>query len=182
MKKLILSLIGMFSFTICHSANLKLTTTVSAPVDSVGSGDGSASLTTGRPGLLFKFELPQELQNAQIDLAYLRFKVQSDTTKKGMALLVRPMLAPWVSGLRMPTMPDSVASPFHVNFGIVSLKSGKAELEITQQVRAWQEGELPNFGFLVYPAVERTNALQVRNLPGGGVAELEVFYTPEEKQ
>ena len=174
MKKLLVTLAAILSFSTAFAANLKLTTSTSASVDSVGSGEG--------PGLLFKFSLPAELQNAQIDLAYLRFKVQSDTTKKGIALLVRPMLAPWVSGLRMPTLPDSAASPSHVNFGIVSLKSGKAEMEITQQVRAWQTGELPNFGVLVYPAVERANALQVRNLPNGGVAELEIFYTPEGKQ
>lgn len=179
MKKLILVL-AVFSFSTLYADFLRVATTVSGSVDKVGRGES--------PGLLFKFELPAELQNARIDLAQLRFNVVTDTAQKITGFLVRPMLAPWISGLRLPALPDSTASPFHVNFGRVNFKDGTGEIEITQIVKAWftpsraegQGGELPNFGLLVYPAAKQATALQLRNLPGGGVAELEIFYTPTE--
>ncbi len=172
MKKLIF--VCALSLSLANAANLKLTTKVSASADKVGNFD--------RPGLLFKIDFPAELQSARIDLAYLRFKVEPDTVRKSLGLLVRPMLLPWLSGQRFSGLSDSAASPFHVSFGRLSLKSGSAEIEMTQLLKTWQSAELPNLGVLVYPAAERANTLQLRNLPTGGVAELEVFYTPQEKQ
>jgi hypothetical protein len=56
------------------------------------------------------------------------------------------------------------------------------KVRITQLVKAWQNAEIPNFGVLVYPTEEKSDGWQLRNLPEGGVAELEIFYTPEEKK
>jgi len=175
MKKLLLiAIVGLAIYSSVLANNVKVTTTTSALVDKVGDGN--------RPGLLFKFDLPAALQNARIDLAYLRFKVETDTTQQTLGLLVRPMLAPWVSGLRLPTLSDSLASPFHVNFGRLNLKNGTGKIEITQAVKAWQTGELQNFGLLVYPDEEKEGYFQLKNWSGGGVSELEIFYTLKEKQ
>ncbi len=171
MKKLIFVLIC--SFSLAGAANLKLTTNVSGSVDKFGASE--------LPALLFKFDFPAELQKARIDLVYLRFNIEADTAKKGAGLLVRPMLENWVSGQKFSALSDSSASAYHVNFGRASLKTGIAEIEVTQLLKAWQAGELPNVGLLVYPAAGKANALALRNLPTGGVAELEIFYTPEEK-
>jgi len=169
MKKLIfIFALGMAFCSSILAESITVTTTVSASADKVGSSD--------QPGLLFKFDLPEELQKARIDLAYLRFKVETDTTEQTFGLLVRPMLEPWSSGSKLSTVSDSAASPYHVNFGRVSLKSGAGKVEMTQVVKAWQSGELSNLGLLVYPA-ETEAALKPTNLPAGGVAELEVFYT-----
>ena len=164
--------VALIPVGIAWAESVNVTTTTSAAVDRVGSGD--------RPGLLLKFELPAELQKARIDLAYLRFQVETDTTQPPLGLLVRPMLAPWVSGLRLPTLSDSLASPFHVNFGRLNLKNGTGKIEITQAVNAWQSGELPNLGMLLYPVEEKRSSFQLKNLPKGGVAELEIFYTAPE--
>lgn len=173
MKKLILALILIFGFSAAFGASLKLATNSSALVEKVGGKE--------RPGLLLKFELPPELQNARIDLALLRFEVNPDTSKEGLGLLVRPMLVPWVSGLNLSKMPDSVSSPFNVNTGKVGLKTGTTKAEVTLAVKTWQKGELPNLGFLIYSPEATTASLQPKNLSGGGVAELEIFYTPEAK-
>ncbi|MGH8004310.1 MAG: hypothetical protein ACRECJ_06275 [Limisphaerales bacterium] len=173
MKKLIIAFVLAFGFSTTFGASLKLTTNNSALVEKVGGKD--------RPGLLLKFELPSELQNARVDLALLRFQVNPDTSKEGLGLLVRPMLAPWISGLNLSALPDSTASPFHVNTGKVGFKTGTAKAEVTLAVKTWQKGELPNLGFLIYPADETTASLQPKSLSGGGVAELEIFYTPETK-
>ncbi|MCI0405704.1 MAG: hypothetical protein L0Z48_02220 [candidate division Zixibacteria bacterium] len=183
MRKLIIALILAFTFSTAFGASLKLTTNSSALVEKVGSKD--------RPGLLLKFELPSELlkipsaaegQNARIDLALLRFEVNPDTSKEGLGLLVRPMLAPWVSGLNLTALPDSAASPFHANTGKVGFKTGTAKAEVTLAVKTWQKGELPNLGFLIYSADESTASLQPKSLSSGGVAELEIFYTAPEKE
>lgn len=175
MKKLIFGItLALLLSSTLWAESVKLTTTVSGSVDKVGDAD--------RPGLLFKFDLPAVLQNARIDVAYLRFQVQTDTSREPLGLLVRPMLAPWTSGVRLAAMSESAASPFHVNFGRVGFNSGTAEVRVTHIFRAWQQGELSNFGILVYPAKTFAPAFQLRNLPDGSLAELEVHYTGPEKK
>lgn len=175
MKRLIfVTLLGLLLSSAVWAASVKLTTTVSGSVDKVGDAD--------RPGLLFKFDLPATLQNARIDVAHLRFQVQTDTAQEPLGILVRPMLAPWVSGVRLAAMSESATSPFHINFGRVGFSSGIGSVRITQMVRAWQEGELPNFGILVYPAKTSTPAFQLCPLSDGGMAELEIHYTGPEKK
>ncbi len=176
MKKIQLTIVMIVSLTIgsIWAESVSITTTTSATADKVGEVE--------RPGLLMKFDFPEELQKARIDLAYLRFKVEADSTQQAIGLLVRPMLAPWVSGLKYPLFSDSLASPFHVNFGRLSLKNGSGRVEITQAVKAWQTGELTNLGLLVYPDEEKEGSFQLKNLPQGGVAELEIFYTGPEKK
>ncbi|MCI0596914.1 MAG: hypothetical protein L0Z48_10305 [candidate division Zixibacteria bacterium] len=171
--KLAMAVALIYSSTV-WADSLKITTTTSATADKVGD--------VNRPGLLFKFDLPAELEKARIDLAYLRFKVEADTSQQAIGLLVRPMLAPWVSGLNYPLFFDSLASPFHANFGRLNVKDGTGKIEITQAVKAWQTGELANLGLLVYPDEEEQGSLQVKNWPSGGVAELEIFYTAPEKK
>ncbi|MCI0405788.1 MAG: hypothetical protein L0209_06915, partial [candidate division Zixibacteria bacterium] len=80
------------------------------------------------------------------------------------------------------SLSDSTASPYHVNFGRLNLKNGAGKIEITQAVKAWQSGELANLGLLVYPDEEKEGSFQLKNLPQGGVAELEIFYTAPEKE
>lgn len=170
MKKLLFAIwVGLMLSSTLWAASLKLTTIVSSAVDKVGDGD--------RQGLLLKFELPASLQNARIDGAYLRFQVQTDTTQEVLGILVRPMLESWTSGTRLATMTESATSPFHVNFGRVGFNNGTAEVRVTYIVRAWQQGELSNFGLLVYPANPKAPAFQLRTLADGSVAELEIQYT-----
>ncbi|HXF48021.1 MAG TPA: hypothetical protein VNL73_01175 [Verrucomicrobiae bacterium] len=175
MKKLYLAfaIALMFSGSV-WADSIKLTTTTSASADKVGD--------VTRPGLLFKFELPAELENARIDLAYLRFKVEADTAGQAIGLLVRPMLESWTSGSKLFALSDSTASPYHVNYGRLSLKNGSGKIEMTQTVKAWQTGELSNLGLLVYPDEAKEGSFQLQNLPGGGVAELEIFYTAPAKE
>ena len=175
MKRLSLAvtIILVFSSSV-WADSIKLTTTNSAAADRVGELE--------RPGLLFKFELPKELEKARIDLAYLRFKVGADSTQQAISLLVRPMVESWTSGSKLSSVSDSTASPYHVNFGRLHLKSGTGKIEITQAVKAWQTGELQNVGLLVYPDEEKEGSFQLKNLPEGGVAELEIYYTAPEKE
>ncbi len=174
MKKLIVTLTLILGCSGAYAASLKLTTSSWASVEKVGNKE--------KPGLLLKFELPAELQNARIDLACLRFQVNPDTTQTSLGLLVRPMLVPWVPAMNLSTLPDSAASLFHVNTGRASFKTGAVEAEVTLAIKTWQKGELYNLGFLTYSAEETTRSLRPKNLPGGGVAELEIFYTPEERK
>ena len=92
------------------------------------------------------------------------------------------MLESWATGSKLPSLSDSTASPYHVNYGRLHLKGGTGKIEITQAVKALQTGELQNLGFLVYPSEERKGSFQLKNLPDGGVAELEIFYTRAEKE
>jgi hypothetical protein len=174
MKKLIFTIAMVLTFSLVWAESVTITTTTSAAADKVGDVE--------RPGLLFKFELPEELEKARIDLAYLRFKVEADTTQQALGLLVRPMVESWSSGSKLSSLSDSTASPYHVNFGRLSLKNGMGKVEITQAVKAWQSGELPNVGLLVYPDEGKEGSFQLKNLPDGGVGELEIFYTAPEKK
>ena len=154
MKKLALALaIALLFSASVWSDSIKLTATTSATAGKVGD--------VTRPGLLFKFELPEELEKARIDLAYLRFKVEpvppsgaegADTAQQAVGLLVRPVLESWTSGSKFSNLSDSSAtSPYHANFGRLNIKNGAGKIEITQAVKAWQSGELSNLGLLVYP-------------------------------
>jgi|GEM_PF-3406965 len=173
MKKVNLAIAIALTFSSAIWAeSMKITTTTSATADKVGD--------VNRAGLLFKFELPKELEKARVDLAYLRFKVEAETTQQAIGLLVRPMLESWTSGSKLSILSDSTASPYHVNFGRLNLRNGTGKIEITQAVKAWQTGELQNLGFLVYPTEEKEGSFQLKNLPDGGVAELEIFYTAPE--
>ncbi|MCI0330760.1 MAG: hypothetical protein L0196_07395 [candidate division Zixibacteria bacterium] len=175
MKKLILGiLIGLLLISNAWAADLNVSTTITGSVDKVGDAD--------RPGLLFKFDLPAALQDARIDMAYLRFQVQADTSREALGLLVRPMLVPWTNGVRLSNLSESAASPLHINFGRIGSKSGLGQVRITRIVRAWQQGELPNFGILVYPENASMSSLQLRTLASGGLAELEIFFTGPEKK
>lgn len=174
MKKLALSIAIALTFSAVWAESIKVITTTTASADKVGN--------VNRPGLLFKFELPAVLQKARVDLAYLRFKVEADTAQQAIGLLVRPMLESWTSGAKLPSLSDSTVSRHHVNYGRLNLKDGSGRVEITQAVKAWQTGELQNFGFLVYPDEEKQGSFQLKNLTDGGVAELEIFYTGPEKK
>ncbi|MCI0405856.1 MAG: hypothetical protein L0Z48_03730 [candidate division Zixibacteria bacterium] len=175
MKKINLAIaVALIFSSPIWAESIKITTTTSATADKVGEVD--------RPGLLFKFELPEELEGARIDLAYLRFKVEADSAQEAIGLLVRPMVESWSSGSKLASLSGSTASPHHANFGRLSFNSGSGKIEITQAVKAWQSGELPNRGLLVYPDEEKESAFQLKNLPNGGVAELEIFYTGAEKK
>src|SRR3972149_5524385 len=148
MKTLIFALAMVLTFSVVSAENVTITTTTSATADKVGDID--------RPGLLLKFDLPGKLQGAWIDLAYLRFKVEPDSSQPAISLLVRPMTESWTSGSKLSALSDSAAaSPFHVNFGRLNLKDGNGKIEITQAVKAWQSGELTNLGLLVYPDEEK---------------------------
>lgn len=171
MKKVVFTYaLGLIFCSLTLAESIKVTTTTAASADKVGSVD--------RPGLLFKFDLPEELEKARIDLAYLRFKVETDTTQEVVGLLVRPMLESWTSGFNLSSLSESTASSYHANFGGLSLKNGTGKIEITQTVKAWQAGDLQNLGLLVNPDEEKEGSFQLKNLPDGGVAELEIFYTP----
>ena len=175
MKKLNLAFaIALLVSSAIWAENITITTTTSASADKVGE--------VTRPGLLFKFALPAELENARIDLAYLRFKVEADSGQEAIGLLIRPMLESWTSGQNLSTLSLSAASPFHANTGRIGYKTGTAKAEVTLTVKTWQKGELPNLGFLIYPTDETTASLQPKNLSGGGIAELEIFYTAAEKK
>ena len=172
MKKLIV-LLALLGFSNSYADSLRVSTTAAAFADQVGD--------ISRPGLLLKFDLPVELRNARIDLAYLRFKVDADTIRKSIPLLVQPMLQAWASGQRLASLSNASVSADHSNLGRLTLKSGKGEIEITHIIQAWQKGELQNLGLLVYPARQKPKSIQPNTLPTGGVAELDIFYTPQEK-
>lgn len=173
MRKLaILAAFVLLGSAFTFAENIKITTSLSASVDKFGDNE--------RPGVLLKFELPAELEGARIDLALLRFKVQIDTARKSAGFLVRPLRTSWTSGARLTILSDSAASPGHVDFGRVNFKKGTGELEITRTVQAWTGKEASNFGLLIHPADRQAPLFQLQGWPGGGVAELEIFYTPPE--
>ncbi len=138
---------------------------------------GSANATKdGKGQVLLKFNLPAELQGAQIDLATLQVSLSSESSR--VAVLLYPLTGDWNSSTEVLINPE-VSRTDSLSVGrLVELKSGNpASLNVTELVQAWSEGALANRGFVLIPS----KAVADFRL-GGGTTRLTIFYTPPQKE
>ncbi len=138
-------------------------------------------------GFLAKFDLPEYLEEAEIELAVVEFSatVECDAEVGGLTLNAFFVTEDWEAGLVDWTGFDgSGAEPFdrglHAMWGVASGDSSLVRLDVTEMVAIWADDAAANRGFVLAPSAGEEGSM-LPEFAGGlraGVAALTVWYTP----
>jgi hypothetical protein len=136
---------------------------------------------------LAKFDLPEYLGEAEIELAVVEFSavVECDASVGGLTLNAFLVTEDWEEGLIDWTGFDgSGAEPFdrslHAMWGMAAGDSSLVRLDVTEMVAVWAGDAAANRGFVLAPSAgEEGNVLpEFAQGPRAGVAALTIWYTP----
>jgi len=140
-----------------------------------------------RTGHLARFDLPECLSGAEIDLAIVEFRadVEADPDVAGVTLQAYLVTEEWMEGLvDWSGFTGGGDEPYeqgrHAMWTAVAGEGSLVRLDVTEMVAAWTSDESPNCGFVVVPSLgEEAAALSVPTEHGrGGSATMVVWYTP----
>ncbi len=136
---------------------------------------------------LAKFDLPEYLEEAEIELAVVEFAtvVECDASVGGMTLNAFFVTEDWDEGLVDWTGFDgSGAEPFdralHAMWGVAAGDSSLVRLDVTEMAAIWADDAAANRGFMLAPSAGEEGSM-LPEFAGGlraGVATLTVWYTP----
>ncbi|MBU2626483.1 MAG: DNRLRE domain-containing protein [candidate division Zixibacteria bacterium] len=141
----------------------------------------------GSSQALLKFDVPEQLQGARIDLAEICVEVDggADSTRP-LGVMISPVMQDWdVTPAGLISQDISHNDTLGVAFFLRNESySQRADLNITEVLQSWIDGEATNKGFLI-KAMGATNArMELATpwfLPGGLMAQVKVHYTAPEK-
>ena len=136
---------------------------------------------------LAKFDLPEYLGEAEIELAVVEFRavVECDASVGGLTLNAFFVTEDWEAGLVDWTGFDGGgAEPFdrglHAMWGVASGDSSLVRLDVTEMVTIWADDVAANRGFVLAPSAGEEGSM-LPEFAGGlrsGVATLTIWYTP----
>ena len=178
-KMIFLSLLLLLVFSVtAESARWETSVT------QVGTISPNQSSDFGR--LLFKFNLPDELNGVTIDYAELIFTATTDTGSSYICLMgAYPLTKNWESanlswsdGWTTPggDFADTICSSSLIRSSSEQL----TRIDITDIVQMWVEGSLANYGLVVMPLEDSSRFLKLHansQLPPNVLAKVRVFYT-----
>ena len=136
---------------------------------------------------LAKFDLPEYLGEAEIELAVVEFAatVQCDVEVGGLTLNVFLVTEDWEQGLVDWTGFDgSGAEPFdrslHAMWGVAAGDSSLVRLDVTEMAAVWADDATANRGFVLAPSAGEEGSMLPEFAQGlrSGAATLTVWYTP----
>lgn len=169
------------SFSV-QSAELTISVTQTATIDSISSDAGR---------LLFKFDLPEELNDAFIDYADLLFKGEPQPSSSRRVVIGGfPLFKDWDEENVSWTKPWADDGGDYIDTLMATCLNSKVEnnltsLDITEIVTLWAEEKISNFG-LILMDLDRSDGklklLQSSKLPQGIKGQVRVFYTGMEKK
>jgi hypothetical protein len=128
---------------------------------------------------LVKFDLTGIPQNANIDLAYIRFNANIDTTiSTPLNLAVYPVTESWTAS-ETPVINGEIAFTDSLSVLGISGKKGPQEIElvVTELVQAWVDGNLVNNGIVIMGLENSESELDVYTDKPGVIASVTVLYS-----
>lgn len=186
MKKFLLIsvVLVIISFTLdAQAAEVTVSVTQAATID-------SQCLDAGR--LLFKFDLPKELNGAFIDYAEVIFKAEPIPVSSRRAVIGGfPLSNDWNESSVSWNYPWSSDGGDYVDTIMASCLVSDSEqrltsLDVTEILRLWVEKKISNFGLILMDLDRADGKLKLQEttmLPQGAKAQVRVFYTgPEVKK
>ncbi len=151
---------------------------------------GASAIVEGVPGSrighLVRFELPECLARAEIDLAVVEFTadVESDV-ENSLTLNAYLMTEDWEGGvLDWSSLTGGEDEPYdrslHAMWTAVVGDASLVRLDVTEMVAAWIDEAAPNRGLLIVPSLGEEAAIHPAFVGDGrgGEARLTVWYTP----
>jgi len=185
MKKILLSIsIFLLLTSLVNSAE------VTIPVSQTAVICSGFDSNYGR--LLFKFDLPKELDSAFIDYAEIVFKAEPEPSYADAKLVVVgafPVTNDWTADNVTWSLPWSNPGGDYIDSiydSALLLKSDGYEigLDITQITRLWAEKSLSNYG-LILLAVDPDCFLKLSHhssFEKNGNVEVKIYYTPPDRK
>lgn len=151
-------------------------------------GTISPNLTSEFGRLLFKFNLPDELNGCFIDYAELNFTATPDSGTSYICLMgAFPVTKSWESANLSwsdgwTNSGGDYADSIYSSCLIRSSTDRVTRIDITDIVQMWVDGTLTNHGLIVMPLEDSERFLKLHtspNLPPNVEAKVRVFYTRE---
>ena len=132
--------------------------------------------------VLLKFDIPRELQDARIDLAEVTIDIEVGTNKKEkVAVMVCPASQTWSESPAGLTDEIAHDDTIGVMFFVQGGESQQIDLNMTEYLQSWIDGETSNNGLLIKVIGDTEATLSTSTLMSGSEAEVKVFYTAPEK-
>lgn len=142
--------------------------------------------------LLFRFDLPEDLDGAFIDYAELLFKVDSEPPSSHCIVIGGfPVSTDWDQETVSWSNPWTNTGGDHLDTVMATCLDSRTEnrltsLDITEIVKFWVEKKIDNFGVILLdldPAEKKLKLQETTLLPQGTQAQVRIFYTgPEVKR
>ncbi len=185
MEKKVLLLVICFFFLFAaflNGAELKIEVIKTATIDSTNKS------FYGR--LLFKFDLPSQLEEGFIDYAEIIFKSEPNMSNARTVVLgAYPLTRDWEENDVAWDSPWTDEGGDYIDsLGLSGLllksKDYRIALDITQIVRLWVKKSLSNYGLVLIP-LESEYSLKLLHhpdLPDDVNAEVRIFFTAKEKK
>ncbi len=171
----------LFLLVLCASANSAYWEDSVSTLGTIAPNQGAEF---GR--LLFKFDLPNELDGAVIDYAELIFTATPDTGTSYICLMgVFPVSTSWESANLSWSSGWTNSGGDYVDsiFSTCLIRRSEDKLtraDITDVAQLWADGTLPNYGLIVMPLEDLGRYLKLHessSLPQGVKAKVRVFYS-----
>ncbi len=161
-----------FNFS-AQSAQVIIPVSKTATIDSLSKDSGS---------LLFKFDLPEELNGVFIDYAELLFEVEPEPTSSRRVVLGGFPLSKdcKLDNLSWTDISSACIDTLMATCLSSKQQDGLTSLDITEIARLWVEKEISNFGLLLMDLDRPDGKLKLEqnpNLPDGIKAQVRIFYT-----
>jgi hypothetical protein len=186
MKKKIILLSFLMLFAFCMTADSAYWETT---VTQVGTISPNPSSGFGR--LLFKFDLPEQLNGVTIDYAELVFIATPDTGRSYICLMVAcPLTNNWASanlswsdGWTTPggDFTDTIYSTCLIR----TSQDRLTRMDITDIVQMWVDGTLTNHGLIMMPLEDSNRFLKLHTNPQWSPdvkAKVRIFFTGPAKE
>jgi hypothetical protein len=183
MKARIITLTVMATVTLCSSfafSDNRIDIEVSNVAVLVPPNDSLSSR------LLFKFELPSQLDDKRIDFAEIVFYAKIDTLSKHSGLFGEyPVTTDWnkagVSWSNPWTTAGGDYNDSLCEIGLVKAKGdGRIRFNITHLVEKWVHESVPNYGIIIIPLEDHrqiTELLHPASFPQGVFAKVTIFFS-----
>jgi len=186
MKTKSICLMILFLLVLCAVANSAYW---ESSVTQVGILSPSQGSDYGR--LLFKFDLPEQLNGAVIDYAELRFTATPDTAGGYICLMgAFPVTKSWDSAnlswsSGWSNSGGDYADTIYSSCVIRTSTDRLTRADITDIVQMWVDGTLDNHGVILMPLEDSGRFMKLHtgvNLPPSVKAKVRIFYTREAEE
>ena len=134
--------------------------------------------STDPHALALQFDLSTIPNDVRIDLAELKITIDSDTELgKSINIVIHSALSEWIPSLIPSEASIQTSDSLFTNNYSSSGDNVEAEINVTELVRQWHEGDLTNEGFLISIQGNSDKKFKLKNNDSEIQVELSVFYS-----
>jgi hypothetical protein len=179
-KSILMTIVFVLSLSLAASSAYWESSTIE-----IGSISPNTPTEFGR--LLFKFDLPEQMDGATIDYAVLLFTATPDTGSSYICLMgAFPVTKSWASATLFWTEGWTKSGGDYADTiyctGVIRTSTDELSwMDITDIVQMWADTTLTNYGVMVMPLEDSDRFLKLHDTPGlppTAKAKVRIYYTP----